>query len=75
MTRYKNLSGRSGVLEYEIDTDWIKVRFNEQQVYTYRKTKIGEERFSAMISYAKAGKGLATYISRNVRSDYSSKEK
>ena len=41
MERYKNLSGESGVVAYEIDSDSIKVEFEDGGLYLYKYTSTG----------------------------------
>lgn len=72
MESYQNLSRSSGVVEYEIGTDFIKVRFNgNSRVYVYDCAKPGAIHVAEMKSLATRGRGLATYISQNVRDQYS----
>ena len=35
MVFYKNLSGESGVYQFEIDSNFIKVRFQDNGLYLY----------------------------------------
>jgi hypothetical protein len=71
MTRYRNLSGDSGVESYRIRDDAIDVRFRENaQVYTYSWKRPGRDHVEAMKRLAKAGRGLSSYISRYVRDEF-----
>ncbi len=71
MQPYKNLSGSSGVQGYELGDDFIKVWFlNSDKFYVYNYVKPGKIKVMRMKKLAVSGKGLSTYISRNVRDTY-----
>jgi hypothetical protein len=72
MQRYQRLSGDSGVLAFTVRVDAIDVKFVDGNVYTYSYASTGRERVEQMKLLARAGKGLATYISQHVRADYAS---
>ena len=74
MTPYKNLSGNSGVTAYEIKEEGISVQFQKDAVYYYSYSAPGKEHVEIMKELAKQGKGLATYISQNIRGNFDSKE-
>ena len=75
MIQYPNLSGDSGVSEYEVGPDFIRVRFGRSTtVYVYDSSRPGSVRVDEMKRLASVGKGLATYISQQVKADYSRKE-
>ncbi len=68
MTRYKNLSGDSGVDEYDPGDDFIKVRFKGSTIiYVYTFASAGESHISEMKRLASIGQGLATYIAQHTR--------
>jgi hypothetical protein len=73
MERYKNLSGHSGVVAYEIESDAIRVAFKDGCVYVYTYASAGVSRIETMKGLARVGRGLSTYIARNVREAYESK--
>jgi len=73
MERYKNLSGDSGVLAYELRDDGIKVQFTEGTTYLYTIKSAGTENIETMKRLATNGRGLSTFISRTVRSRYAAK--
>jgi len=76
MGRYlqsENFSGTSGVAAFEIGDRSIKVRFVEGGTYLYDQTKPGKVHVAQMISLARAGAGLATYINQQVRGNYARK--
>ena len=72
MQRYRRLSGDSGVLAYSVSADAIAVQFVDGRVYTYTYASTGRARVEQMKRLARAGQGLATYISQHVRADYAS---
>ena len=74
MERYGNRSGDSGVTEYEIGPDFVRVRFQDPDVYVYDYHRPGQHHVDHMKSLAVAGRGLSTYISQHVKNAYSRKE-
>lgn len=73
MERYKNLSGNSGVVAYESGPDFIKIKFRDGGVYLYNYSVTGKFNVERMKKLAEDGRGLNTFISRNVREDYAAK--
>lgn len=67
---YRNLNGNSGVSEYEIGPDYIRVRFTGATIYVYNHARSGAHHVDQMKLLAAAGRGLATYISRHVKDAY-----
>jgi len=74
MAEYGNLHGNSGVTSYEIGDSWICVTFRGGASYLYTYDSAGEENIEEMKGLAENGRGLATFISRNVRDDWESKD-
>jgi hypothetical protein len=70
MERYKNLSGDSGVVAYEIRDNGIIVEFVSGECYLYDERIPGTRTVEQMKALAQKGKGLSTYISRHVRKNY-----
>jgi len=70
MRAYGNLSGNSGVKAYQIRDGEIEVEFVNGQAYRYDDASTGSGRVRKMQRLARAGRGLSTYISREVRGDY-----
>ncbi|MCW3078474.1 MAG: hypothetical protein JWO32_3083 [Bacteroidetes bacterium] len=68
MIPYRNISGKSGVLAYEIGDTYIKIEFNNNEVYLYDYNRPGKVQVNKMKFFAVRGKGLSTYISRYVKS-------
>lgn len=73
MQRYKNLSGDSGVIAYEIGDDFIKVEFADGNSYLYTDASAGADNVETMKKLACEGKGLSAFISRQVRHRYAAK--
>lgn len=75
MKRYKNLSGKSGVLAYEVTDSSITVKFRgSDESYVYDSRKPGRAQVARMKELAESGRGLSTFISRSVRENFSRKE-
>ena len=75
MTPYKNLSKESGVLAYEILPEGIRVQFIGKETYYYSYNAPGVEHVAKMKELAEKGRGLATYISQHIRTNFDHKEK
>ncbi len=73
MQIYRNLTGESSVTEYEPGDDYILVKFRGTATYEYNYLKAGMENVEKMKQLAESGKGLGTFINRNVRNLYSRK--
>jgi hypothetical protein len=73
MQRYKNLSGESGVLAYEIGDRSITIRFSGGDRYLYTDQSAGAENIAEMQRLATLGSGLSTFISQVVRERYARK--
>jgi hypothetical protein len=73
VNRYANLSGDSGVTFYSIGVDSITVEFQDGWRYLYSHASAGRANVEHMITLARAGRGLSTFISREVRERYASK--
>ena len=71
---YKNLNGDSGVISYELVEDGIILEFKHaEHRYLYDSRSPGLIHVAAMRRLAAAGKGLTTYVSREVHDKYSRK--
>lgn len=75
MKRYKNLGGDSGVVAYEIGSDFIKVQFSDGSVYRYTYASAGSHNIEHMKQLAENGHGLNSFINTTVRYKYSEKER
>lgn len=75
MERYANLGGNSGVVGYEIGDDFIRVQFSDGSIYLYTYTSAGSKNIEQMKRLARIGRGLNSFINRNVRKAYARKER
>ncbi len=66
-------SGSAGIAAFEIGDRSITVRFAEGGTYLYDQVKPGKVHLAQMIALARAGAGLGTYISQQVRGNYARK--
>lgn len=73
MQRYRNTSGESGVVAYDIDANAITVRFTGGDCYLYTERSAGAENIAKMQELAREGRGLSTFISQHIRSRYARK--
>lgn len=74
MQKYRNIYGDSGVSEYEVGPDFIRVKFRDGSVYMYTYGSAGAHHIEQMKILAASGDGLNSYLMKNVRNSYSSKE-
>ena len=70
MIRYSNLSGDSGVVSYEIETDSIVIEFDSGMRYVYNHLKPGRAQVEEMKRLAVSGRGLNSYIVRRVGKNF-----
>lgn len=76
MVPYANRSGESGVLAFEIGTDYILVEFKsgKERYYRYTYASAGEDAIETMKELALAGEGLNSFISsKATQPEYSEK--
>jgi hypothetical protein len=73
MHRYRNLDGSSGVAAYEIEPEAITLRFRGGATYRYTYAATGRSEVEAMKALAAAGRGLSTFVSREVGKRYARK--
>jgi hypothetical protein len=73
MQRYKNLSGDSGVVSYELGPGAIAVEFSNGDVYVYTNRSAGKSNIAQMQKLAQEGCGLSTFISQNVHDRFEQK--
>lgn len=74
MEPYRNLSGQSGVIAYELGLDHIRVQFENGCVYTYDYHSTGRSHVEQMKRLATAGRGLSSFISQVVGKHYAYKD-
>jgi hypothetical protein len=70
MQKYKNLSGKSGIIGFEETGDSITIFFSKGGVYLYNYKRPGIQITEKMKKIANEGKGLNTYINQFVKSNY-----
>jgi hypothetical protein len=71
MERYRNLSGKSGVVAYETGEGYIKIQYvSDPLPYLYTDESAGPEHVAQMQKLANAGRGLGTYVSQHVKWRY-----
>ena len=71
--KYKNLSGKSTVARYELAKDSITIIFADRSTYRYSNQSADPGNISQMKTLAVAGKGLGTFIDKNVKDRFSRK--
>lgn len=72
MKAYKNLSGNSGVIAYEIGDGSITVEFNTN-TYLYTDQSAGPATIQRMHALAEAGRGLGGFINTSAKKAYARK--
>lgn len=73
MKTYKNLSGKSGVLAYEVGKTYIRIKFSgDSMVYTYDYKRPGKQLVEEMKELALKGRGLSDFIIDYVGANFSS---
>ena len=70
---HEDRTTRSGVVAYEIHDDSIDIEFANGDIYRYDETNPGAVDVELMKRFARAGRGLTTYISKYVRDRYAEK--
>jgi hypothetical protein len=73
METYKNLSGTSGVMGYEIGVDSITVQFQDESVYVFNVDSAGKDNIEKMKELAVAGEGLNRFINQHVKQKYAAR--
>lgn len=73
MQSYKNRSGDSGVVAYDIGGESITVEFRGGDRYLYTAESAGPANIVVMQRLASEGQGLCTFISKVIRNRYACK--
>lgn len=75
MTAYRNLSGNSSIVAYEINEDSIHVLFKSgvYRNYLYNSVRPGKAVVERMKRLAAEGRGLGSFISSVVKKNYAKK--
>jgi hypothetical protein len=71
--QYRNLSGNSGVVAFELKSNALIVQFQNGTCYEYTAHSVGLDKIEAMKRLAIAGAGLTAFISRYAHDAYSRK--
>lgn len=69
-SRYRDVSGHSGVVAYSLLPDAIAVEFAQGGVYLYSYDCPGRLHVARMKVLACNGQGLSSYISRHIRNRF-----
>lgn len=75
LQRYQNLGGDSSVLFFELYPNAISVIFNDGSRYLYTVQSAGYYAIEEMKRLAVLGQGLCSFIQKNARKAYASKDK
>lgn len=70
---YRKVRGASGVVAYAVVDDAMHIQFRNGDVYVYTPAATGRLHLKVMKQLARAGAGLSTYISRQVKDRYTLK--
>lgn len=73
MKKYDNQGRATGAVAYEIADDAITIQFQDGAVYLYDYAATGEENVEKMKELAAAGRGLTSFINREVKKRYARK--
>lgn len=73
MQRYRNRSGDSGVVAYDIGDKSITVEFRGGDRYLYTNESAGQANIVVMQRLANEGRGLCTFINKVIRNRYECK--
>jgi len=71
--QYKNLNGDSLVDAYDIDVDYVLIKFKDNTRYLYNVHHTGENNIEILKSLAKEGKGLYHFILENLKKKHAKK--
>jgi len=70
---YRDLSGNSSIIGYEIGIDYIDVKFNDYSIYRYSYSSCGKDNVKNMGFLAMEGSGLCQYIIKHCYKKYERK--
>jgi hypothetical protein len=73
MERYRNISGRSNVASFRIDSSAITIQFKDGSLYLYNEVKPGKHYVDRMKQLAIIGNGLNGLISSVIKKNYYAK--
>ena len=66
MQKYKNLNNDSEVEAYDIDEDYVLIKFKNNVRYLYNEHHTGKENLEILKKLAKEGKGLNHFINEHL---------
>jgi hypothetical protein len=75
MERYSDVDRDSGVVRYELGSDYIRVQFSDRSQYLYTYSSAGSSHIENMKGLAQRGDGLNAYINENVKRRYQRRER
>ena len=75
MESYTNVGGNSGIINYEIGQNFIKVEFVDGSIYRYTYASAGSANIEYMKQLARQGHGLNSFINKNIKNLYAEKER
>ena len=70
MQPYKNSGNLSWISAFETGDDYIKIQFVDGVIHLYTISSVGSEHLQKMKELAILGKGLHSYIDKQVRNLY-----
>lgn len=73
MKPYRDWDRDSGVRAYEVGESHIDVQFKDGSIYRYTSNSVGLDNLDRMVTLAKAGEGLNSFINKFVRQKYSAR--
>lgn len=73
MEHYLNKSGTSPITKFKIEEEKITVWYNDDTSYSYSYARAGQPIVEKIKEFARAGEGLATYISQQAKFLYDHK--
>lgn len=73
MEPYRDWDNDSGVRAFEISNGQIDVQFKSGAVYRYTSSSVGPANLERMVTLARAGEGLNSFINKVVRNAYSAR--
>jgi hypothetical protein len=68
--RYRNVSGDSGVVAFDLRPSSVIVQFRDGWKYEYTISSAGPDAVAEMKRLAMQGRGLSTFVSQHVRDAY-----
>jgi len=73
METYRDVDSDSGVVAYEIGSDFIRIQFSTGSIYLYTDASAGAHNIDRMKQLARSGDGLNNFINTKVREKYARK--